>query len=138
MRQRTVRNLLRIKDSYYPAVVAANGTIKPFYADIGGKPVCLESGVNYLRYTDAKGKRHCQYVGRDPKLARTMQLQRLHVIAGEEMGLETVDPPPAPKPQRITRIEPLSVVPLVHPLVPPPDLSGRRLPLAASVRQVRP
>src|SRR5580698_1761111 len=117
MRQRTVRILLRAKDRYYPAVVAASGTVKPFYVIKGGKHTCFENGIYYLRYTDAKGKRHFQYVGRDPKLARTMQLQRLHVIAGEEMGLETVEPPPAPKPGRITPTEPLSVVPLVHPLV---------------------
>jgi hypothetical protein len=39
MRQRTVRIMLRVKvgqgqDHYYPAVVAANGTVKPFYAQI--------------------------------------------------------------------------------------------------------
>jgi len=91
MRQRTVRIMLRVKQGqgqqrYYPAVLAANGTVKPFYAQIAGKAECREDGVYYLRYTDSGKKRHYQYVGTDPKLARTMQLQRHHVIAGEKIG----------------------------------------------------
>ena len=54
MRQRTVRIMLRVKQGqgqrrYYPAVLAANGTVKPFYAQIAGKAACREDGVYYLR-----------------------------------------------------------------------------------------
>ena len=71
MRQRTVRIMLRIRGNYYPAVLAANGTVKPFYAQIAGGAACREDGVYYLRYTDSRKKRRYQYVGSDPKLART-------------------------------------------------------------------
>jgi integrase/recombinase XerD len=140
MRQRTVRIMLRVKQGqgqqrYYPAVLAANGTVKPFYAQIAGKAECREDGVYYLRYTDSGKKRHYQYVGTDPKLARTMQLQRQHVIAGEKIGLETVEPPPAPKPIKIIPIGPPSVAPLVNPLASPPDPFSKRLPLAATIDQ---
>jgi integrase len=127
--------MLRIRDNYYPAVLAANGTVKPFYAQIAGRAACREDGVYYLRYTDSRKKRHYQYVGSDPKLARTMQLQRQHVIAGEEMGLQTVEPPPAAKPKKIIPLEPPSVAPLVNPLAPAPDPSSKRLALAATIDQ---
>ena len=132
--------MLRVKQGqgqqrYYPAVLAANGTVKPFYAQIAGKAECREDGVYYLRYTDSGKKRHYQYVGTDPKLARTMQLQRQHVIAGEKIGLETVEPPPAPKPIKIIPIGPPSVAPLVNPLASPPDPFSKRLPLAATIDQ---
>ena len=97
--------MLRVKEGkgrqpFYPAVVAPNGAVKPFCARIAGKETLREDGVYYLRYTDAHSKRHYQFVGRDPKLARTMQFQRQHVIAGEAIGLQTVEPPPAPKPEK--------------------------------------
>jgi hypothetical protein len=51
MHRRTVGIMLRVKEGhgnqpYYPAVVAANGTIKPFYARIGGKPVLRQDGTS--------------------------------------------------------------------------------------------
>jgi hypothetical protein len=103
---------------YYRAVVAGNGSIKPFYALIGGKPVCRQDGVYYIRYRDKTGKRHYQFAGTDPKLLRVMQLQRQHVIAGEEMGLPAVDPPPAARPKKVLALEPPSVAPLVNPQAP--------------------
>jgi hypothetical protein len=67
--------MLRVKEGhgiqpYYPAVVTPNGTIKLFYARINGSPVHREDGVYYLRYRDNTGKRHYQFAGADPKLAR--------------------------------------------------------------------
>ena len=71
MRQRTVKIMLRVKlgqgqDRYYPAVVAANGTVKPFHAQIAGTPTLREDGVYDLRSTDSRKKRRYQYVGTDP------------------------------------------------------------------------
>jgi hypothetical protein len=118
---------------YYQAVVAANGSIKPSYALIRGKPVCRQDGVYYLRYRDKTGKRHYQFAGTDPKQVRVMQLQRQHVIAGEEMGLPAVDPPPAARPKKVLALEPPSVAPLVNPQAPPADASSNRLAMAPTV-----
>jgi hypothetical protein len=64
-----------------------------------------------------------------------MRLQRQQVIAGEEIGLETVEPPPAPKPIKIILIGPPSAAPLVNPLASPPDRFSKRLPLPATIDQ---
>ena len=138
MQQRTVAVMLRVKEGYgnqpyYPAIVAANGTIKPFYARIGGKPVFRPDGAYYLRYRDRTGKRHYQFAGTDPKLARVMQLQRQHVIAGEEMGLPALEPPPALRPAKVLLAEPLSVGPLVNPQAPPAGASFERLAIALTI-----
>jgi hypothetical protein len=136
MRQRSVMIMLRVKEGkgrhpFYPAVLASNGTVKPFYARIAGKEILRDDGVYYLRYTDAHSKRHYQFVGTDPKLARTMQYQRQHVIAGEAIGLRTVEPPPAPRPERIVPSELPSVLSLVNAGVPPPEFASKRLAVAA-------
>ena len=100
MRQRVVSIQLRVKETYgyqpyYPAIVNTNGIVKPFYCRIGDKSVLREDGVYYLRHRDRTGKRHHQYVGTDPKLARTMQLQRQHFVDGEDMGLTIAEPRPS-------------------------------------------
>lgn len=138
MHRRTVSIMLRVKEGhgnqpYYPAVVAANGTIKPFFARIGGKSVCRADGVYYLRYRDKSGKRHYQFAGTDPKHARVMQLQRQHVIDGEEMGLPTVAPPPALRPKKFVDPLPPSVAPLVNPNAPAAETSGDRHALAPTI-----
>jgi integrase len=138
MHQRTVSIMLRVKEGhgnqpYYPAVVAANGAIKPFFARIAGKPVCRQDGVYYLRYRDKAGRRHYQFAGTDPKQVRVMQLQRQHVIAGEEMGLPTVATPPATRPKKVLPAEPPSVVTLVNPKAPPAEIPNDRLALAATI-----
>ncbi len=138
MQQRTVGIMLRVKDDhgyhpFYPAIVAANGTIKPFYARIGGKEVYRPDGVYYLRYRDGAGKRHYRFAGPDPKLVRTMQLQRQHVIAGERMGLATVEPPPPVRAKRVLVVEPPSVAPLVNAQAPPADALSPRLALAPTI-----
>jgi hypothetical protein len=138
MQQRTVIIMLRVKEGhgiqpYYPAVVTPNGTIKPFYARINGSPVHREDGVYYLRYRDNTGKRHYQFAGTDPKLARVMQLQRQHVIAGEEMGLPTVNAPPAIRPKRVLVAEPPSVAPLVNPKAPPAEGLTNRFAIAPTI-----
>jgi len=130
--------MLRVKEGkgrhpFYPAVLASNGTVKPFYARIAGKEILRDDGVYYLRYTDAHSKRHYQFVGTDPKLARTMQYQRQHVIAGEAIGLRTVEPPPAPRPERIVPSELPSVLSLVNAGVPPPEFASKRLAVAATI-----
>lgn len=106
MRDRIVSILLRVKigpgqKRYYPAIVNSNGTIKPFYCRIAGQEVHRNDGIYYLRYTNYYQKRVYRYAGKDPKLVRSMQLQRLHIIAGEVMGLPTIEPPPAPKPEKV-------------------------------------
>jgi integrase len=138
MRQRSVSIMLRVKEGhgnqpYYPAVIAPNGTIKPFYARIAGQPVLREDGVYYLRYRDRAGRRHYQLAGKDPKLARVMQLQRQHMIAGEEMGLPSVEPPRPPRPTKILPVSPPSVVPLVHPDAPRAEGATKRLAFAATI-----
>jgi hypothetical protein len=60
--------MLRVKEGhgnqpYYPAVIAPNRTINPFYARIAGQPVLREDGVYYLRYRDRAGRRHYQLAG---------------------------------------------------------------------------
>jgi len=138
MHQRTVSIMLRVNQGhgnqpYYRAVVAGNGSIKPFYALIGGKPQCRPDGVYYIRYRDKTGKRHYQFAGTDPKQVRVMQLQRQHVIAGEEMGLPAVDPPPAARPKKVLALEPPSVAPLVNPQAPPANASSNRLAMAPTI-----
>jgi integrase/recombinase XerD len=138
MQQRTVIIMLRVKEGhgiqpYYPAVVTPNGTIKPFYARINGSPVHREDGVYYLRYRDNTGRRHYQFAGTDPKLARVMQLQRQHVIAGEEMGLPTVNAPPAIRPKRVLVAEPPSVAPFVNPKAPPAEGLTNRFAIAPTI-----
>jgi hypothetical protein len=67
-----------------------------------------------------------------------MQLQRQHVIAGEKIGLETVEPPPAPKPIKIIPIGPPSVAPLVNPLASPPDPLQQASAPCGHYRPIRP
>jgi hypothetical protein len=138
MHRRTVSIMLGVKEGhgnqpYYPVVVAANGTIKPFFARIGGKSVCRADGVYYLRYRDKSCKRHFQFAGTDPKHARVMQLQQQHVIDGEEVGLPTVAPPPALRPKKVVDPLPPSVAPLVNPNAPAAETSDNRHTLAPTI-----
>lgn len=138
MRQRIVSIQLRVKEAhgyqpYYPAIVNANGIVKPFYCRIGGNPVLREDGMYYLRHRDRSGKRHHQYVGTDPKLARTMQLQRQHFMDGEDMGLSIAEPPSIPRPPKVRMAAPPSVAALAHQDAPQPELPSERHPIVQTV-----
>lgn len=135
MSQRVVTVMLRVKDGkgnrlYHRAVVASNGSIKPFYALIGGKPEHRPEAIYYLRYQATTGKRRYQFVGRDPKLAWMMQMQRQHIIAGESMGLPTAEAPKGTPPPRMVPAEIPSAAALVHPQAPVAITASDRLGVA--------
>jgi integrase/recombinase XerD len=138
MRERVVSILLRVKvrpgeKRFYPAIVNTNGTIKPFYCRIAGQEVYRRDGIYYLRYTNYYGNRVYKQGGTDPKLVRSMQLQRQHIIAGEVMGLPTIDPPPAPKPVKVAPTAPASVLPHAMAAAASAASDGTRLPLVATI-----
>jgi hypothetical protein len=130
--------MIRSKDQngerrYYRAYIAANGNAKPLFAVIAGKPELRPDGIYYLRYRERDGTRRYQYIGKDPQLDRLMQVQRQHLIVGEEMGLPTVEGPKAPRPVKIVPMEIPSVAPLIHPLSQALEHKTERLPLAATI-----
>jgi hypothetical protein len=138
MSQRIATLMIRSKDPngerrYHRAFIAANGNAKPLFAVIEGKPELRSDGIYYLRYTEQNGTRWYQYIGKDPQLARLMQVQRQHLIQGEDVGLPPVEGPKVPLPVKVVPVEITSVVPLIHPLSPAPDPRTGRLPLAAKI-----
>jgi len=103
---------------FHRAYIAANGNPKPLFALVAGKPELRPDGIYYLRYRERDGTRRYEYIGKDPQLARLMQVQRQHLIVGEEMGLPTVEGAKVPRPVKIVPVEIPSVVPLIHPRLP--------------------
>ena len=75
---------------YCPAVIAANGRIKPNWVLVGGKPEKREAGAYYLEWRE-DGQRKRLSVGRDPDTARQRQVRKLAELRALSQGLLVED-----------------------------------------------
>jgi integrase len=75
---------------YCPAIVAANGRVKPHWALVSGKPEKHEAGAYYLEWRE-DGQRKRLSVGRDPDTARQRQVRKLAELRALSQGLLVED-----------------------------------------------
>jgi hypothetical protein len=139
MSQRIATLMIRSRDShgerrFYRAFIAPNGNAKPLFAIVAGQPELRPDGIYYLRYRERDGTRRYQYIGKDPQLARLVQVQRQHLINDEDLGLPSVEGPKVPPPVKVAPAELPSVVPLIHRQRPKPDRTYSNSSSSRSVR----
>ena len=75
---------------YCPAIVAANGRLKPHWVLVSGNPEKHEAGAYYLEWRE-DGQRKRLSVGRDPDTARQRQDRKLAELRALSQGLLVED-----------------------------------------------
>ena len=95
MSARTVTLELRIKladgrHPFVPAVITANGRIKPFVGLVSGKEEQHKEGSYYLRWRE-NGRQPRACVGRDPQIALTKMQRKEQVLRSLSLGLKIED-----------------------------------------------
>ncbi|HKN75324.1 MAG TPA: hypothetical protein VJW94_09115, partial [Candidatus Acidoferrum sp.] len=95
MSARTVTLELRIKladgrHPFVPAVITANGRIKPFVGLVSGKEEQHKEGSYYLRWRE-NGRQPRACVGRDPQIALTKMQRKEQLLRSLSLGLKIED-----------------------------------------------
>ena len=75
---------------YYPAIIAANGRVKPSWVLVNGKPEKHESGIYYLEWREG-GKRKRLSVGVDSDFAHQGRVRKLAELRALSQGLVVTD-----------------------------------------------
>jgi hypothetical protein len=75
---------------YCPAIIAANGRVKPNWVLVNGKPEKHEYGIYYLEWRE-NGKRKRLFVGRDSGAAHQRQIRKLAELRALSQGLVVTD-----------------------------------------------
>jgi hypothetical protein len=75
---------------YCPAIIAANGRVKPNWVLVNGKPEKHEYGIYYLEWRE-NGKRKRLSVGRDSDAAHQRQIRKLAELRALSQGLVVTD-----------------------------------------------
>ena len=75
---------------YCPAILAANGRVKPSWVLVNGKPEKHESGIYYLEWRE-DGKRKRLSVGIDSDVAHQRQIRKLAELRALSQGLVVTD-----------------------------------------------
>jgi len=75
---------------YCPAILAANGRVKPNWVLVDGKPEKHESGIYYLEWRE-DGKRKRLSVGIDSDVAHPRQIRKLAELRALSQGLVVTD-----------------------------------------------
>lgn len=95
MSSRTVTLEIRIKladgkHPFVPAVITANGRVKPFVGLVNGKEEQHKEGRYYIRWRE-NGRQPRTCVGRDPRLALTKMQRKEQVLKSLSLGLKIED-----------------------------------------------
>ena len=95
MSGRTVTLEIRIKladgkHPFVPAVITANGRVKPFMGLVNGKEEQHKEGRYYIRWRE-NGRQPRACVGRDPQLALTKMQRKEQVLKSLSLGLKVED-----------------------------------------------
>ncbi len=72
--------------SFYPAVMAANGRVKPHFVIIDGNEVERRDGTYYIDWNE-DGKRHRQAVGADAQKADIERQRQESILNGKAQGM---------------------------------------------------
>ena len=75
---------------YCPALVAANGRIKPDWVFLDGKEVRHPEGAYYIDYTDGNGKRIRSSVGKSASEAQAVRLRKEAELRALAQGLNVI------------------------------------------------
>jgi integrase/recombinase XerD len=74
---------------FCPAIVAANGRIKPDYVLVAGKPELHREGAYYIEWHE-NGSRHRRSVGKNAIEARAEQQRQIQLLRNKALGIEVV------------------------------------------------
>jgi len=76
---------------YCPAVLSANGRVKPDTVLVNCRPELHKEGASYLEWYEG-GKRRRESVGKNPADAVARQQRQLQILTAKTIGLEVTDP----------------------------------------------